>query len=53
MPCPDLGSQHEERVGLLEQVQRRAAGMIRGLEPLHEGKLRDLGLFGLEKRRYP
>lgn len=27
--------------------------MIRGLEPLHEGKLRELSLFGLEMRWYP
>ena len=46
------GPQYRRDMELLERVQRRAMKLIRGMEYLcYEDRLRELGLFSMEKRR--
>jgi len=50
--CVQFRRTQQKDMGLLEQIQRRAMKMIRELEYLYyEDRLRELGLFSLEKRR--
>ena len=51
--CVQMGSpQHRRDTDLLEHIQRRATKMIQGMKQLsYEDRLRELGLFCLEKRR--
>ncbi|PKU45366.1 hypothetical protein llap_4310 [Limosa lapponica baueri] len=46
-----LGPQFNKDRELLERVQQRATEVIKGMKYFYEERLRDLGLFSLEKRR--
>ena len=51
--CIQMGSpQYRTDMDLLEHIQKRATKMTQGMEHLPcEDRLRELGLFSLEKRR--